>query len=77
MQKDEKTLVTTWVFLSVTRKDTLQKFISTNMKSKIIKGSIYLFVTKNVERPDFFIISSIGTIAKSSLMYLRCSHYTN
>lgn len=38
MQKDEKTLVTTWVFLSVTRKDTLQKFILTNMKSKPIKG---------------------------------------
>jgi hypothetical protein len=32
--------------------------------------STYLFVTKTVDHPDFLIISSIGTIAKSSLMYL-------
>jgi hypothetical protein len=64
-----KVMIVTWVRSRrknyVKAKIQIYKFIST-----------YLSVTKNVERPDFLIISSIVTIAKSSLMYLPGQNQT-
>lgn len=37
----------------------------------IVGSDYYLFVTKNVERPESLSISSIGTIEVSSIMYLN------
>lgn len=47
-----------------------KKHILENERKMEKKGQSYLFVTKNVERPESRSILSMGTIDVSSLIYL-------